>query len=92
MRWWQKFVDGIEAIPLKVKREKLTLKKKKNWVENSTVKSISMLYESFRRVYGEKYAELYLKELIHMGKEKITESDQTLIEQRVLELMSEDEY
>lgn len=51
-----------------------------------------MLYESFRRVYGEKYAELYLKELIHMGKEKITESDQTLIEQRVLELMSEDEY
>lgn len=92
MKWWQKFVDGIEAIPLKVKREKLTLKNKKNWVENSTVKSISMLYESFRRVYGEKYAEHYLKELIHMGKEKITESDQTLIEQRVIELMSEDEY
>ncbi|EOO23503.1 hypothetical protein ICM_05073 [Bacillus cereus BAG1X2-3] len=92
MRWWQKLVDGIEEIPLKVEREKLTLKKKKNWVENVTVKSISMLYESFRRVYGEKYADLYLKELIHMGKEKITESDQTLIEQRILELMSEDEY
>ncbi len=92
MRWWQKFVDGIEAIPLKVKREKLTLKKKKKWVENSTVKSISMLYESFRRVHGEKYAELYLKELIQMGKEKMTEFDQTLIEQRVLELISEDEY
>lgn len=92
MRWWQKFVDGIEAIPLKVKREKLTLKKKKNWVENSTAKSINMLYESFRRVHGEKYADLYLKELIRMGKEKMTESDQTLIEQRVLELVSEDEY
>lgn len=92
MRWWEEFIGGIEAIPLKVQRDKLTLKKKKNWVENSTVKSISMLYESFRRVYGEKYAEHYLKELIRMGKEKITESDQTLIEQRVLELMSEDEY
>lgn len=92
MRWWQKFVDGIEAIPLNVKREKLTLKEKKNWVENATVKSISMLYESFRRVYGETYAEIYLKELVQMGKEKITDSDQTLIEQRVLELMNQDEY
>lgn len=92
MKWWKEFIDGVDSIPLKVKREKLTLKKKKNWIEHSTVKSISMIYESFRRVYGEKYAELYLKELIQMGKEKITESDQTLIEQRILELMSEDEY
>ena len=92
MRWWQKFTDGIETIPLKVSRDKITLKKKKGWIEKSTVKSISMVYESFVRVYGEKYAEVYLKELIHMGREKITESDQTLIEQRVLELMNEDEY
>lgn len=61
MRWWQKLVDGIEEIPLKVEREKLTLKKKKNWVENATVKSISMLYESFRRVYGEKYADHHIR-------------------------------
>lgn len=92
MKWWGKFIEGIEEIPLKVQREKLTLKKKKKWVEHSTVKSISMVYESFRRVYGEKYAEEYLKELVHIGKEKITESDQSLIEQRVLELVSEDEY
>ncbi|AYK55950.1 MULTISPECIES: replication initiation factor domain-containing protein [Bacillaceae] len=92
MKWWQKFIDGIETIPLKVTRDKITLKKKKGWIEKSTVKSISMVYESFARLYGEEYADLYLKELIHMGKGKITESDQTLIEQRVLELMSEDEY
>ncbi|WP_181891402.1 replication initiation factor domain-containing protein [Bacillus altitudinis] len=92
MKWWKNFVDGIETIPLRVTREKLTLKKKKGWIEKSTVKSISMVYESFARLYGEEYADLYLKELIHMGKEKITDSDQTLIEQRVLELMSEDEY
>lgn len=92
MKWWKRFVEGIEANPLRVQREKLTLKQKKNWVEKSTVKSISMLYESFSRVYGERYADLYLKELIHMGKERITEYDQSLIEQRIIELMNEDEY
>lgn len=92
MRWWQKFVDGIEEIPLNVKREKLTLKEKKTWVENSTVKSISMIYESFKRVYGETYADLYIKELVSMGKDKMNDSDETLVEQRVFELMSEDEY
>ncbi|WP_332238485.1 replication initiation factor domain-containing protein [Sporolactobacillus sp. KGMB 08714] len=92
MKWWTAFVDGIEAIPLKVQREKLTLKKKKNWVEHATAKSVSMIYESFCRVYGEQFADVYLKDLLRMGKEKIKKSDQTLIEQRVQELMSEDEY
>ncbi|QAA23529.1 replication initiation factor domain-containing protein [Sporolactobacillus terrae] len=92
MKWWTAFVDGIEAIPLKVQREKLTLKKKKNWVEHSTAKSVSMIHESFRRVYGEQFADVYLKDLLRMGKEKIKKSDQALIEQRVLELMNEDEY
>lgn len=51
-----------------------------------------MLYESFKLAYGEKYADLYLKELILIGKDKITETDQTLIEQRVLEMINENEY
>jgi len=92
MRWWENFVDGIEVIPLKVQREKMTLKKKKKWIERNTVKSISMVYEAFRSVYGEEYAEIYLKELIESGREKITKLDETLIEQRILELVSEDEY
>lgn len=92
MRWWESFVDGIDQIPLKVQREKITLKKKKKWIERNTVKSISMVYEAFRNVYGEEYAEIYLKELIERGREKITKLDETLIEQRILELVSEDEY
>ena len=92
MRWWEKFVDGMEEIPLKVKKKKMTLKKKKNWIEKNTAKSISMVYETFRSVYGEEYAEIYLKELIESGREKITKLDETLIEQRILELVSEDEY
>lgn len=92
MRWWDSFIDGIEALPLKVQREKMTLKKKKSWIEKNTAKSISMIYESFKAVYGEAYAELYLKELIESGKEKINKLDETLIEQRILELINEDEY
>lgn len=92
MRWWEKFIDGIESIPLRIKREKLTLKKKKNWIENSTVKSLSMVYETFKRVYGEQYADIYLKELIQMGKGKISDVDKTLIEQRIIELQNDDEY
>ncbi|WP_434799220.1 hypothetical protein [Terrisporobacter vanillatitrophus] len=51
-----------------------------------------LVYETFRRVYGDGYAEIYLKELIEGGREKITKLDETLIEQRILELVSEDEY
>lgn len=92
MRWWDKFIGQIESIPLNVKREKMTLQKKKRWVEENTVKSISMIIEVFESMYGKEYAELYLKDLIKQGKEKINESDKTLIEQRILELMNEEEY
>lgn len=92
MRWWDNFLDGIEAIPLKVQREKITLNKKKNWLETNVSKSLSMLYETFKRLHGEDYANLYLKELIMSGREKISDLDETLIEQRILELVSEEEY
>ena len=51
-----------------------------------------MVYETFERVYGEQYADIYLKELILMGKEKIRDLDETLILQRVLELQNDEEY
>ncbi|MBZ0313473.1 replication initiation factor domain-containing protein [Clostridium butyricum] len=92
MRWWNNFVEGIEKIPLKTQREKITLKKKKDWIENNTAKSLSMIVETFERVYGKEYAEIYLKELIENGKNKLSDLDKTLIEQRVIELESEDEY
>lgn len=92
MRWWDKFIGEIEKIPLNVKREKMTLQKKKKWVEENTAKSISMIYEVFESMYGKEYAELYLKELIENGKQKINVADKTLIDQRILELMNEEEY
>lgn len=92
MRWWNKFIGEIGKIPLNVKREKMTLQKKKKWVEENTAKSISMIYEVFESMYGKEYAELYLKELIENGKQKINVADKTLIDQRILELMNEEEY
>lgn len=80
MRWWDKFVGGIEAIPLKVQREKMTLQKKKRWVEENTAKSISMIYEVFESVYGSEFSGIYLKELIENGKQKINVADRTLID------------
>lgn len=92
MRWWDKLVENIEKIPLKTQREKITLKKKKDWIENNTAKSIGMIYETFQRVYGKEYAEIYLQELIENGRKKFNDLDKTLVEQRVVELQSEDEY
>lgn len=92
MKWWDKFVGEVDKIQLKVVREKMTLKTKKNWIENSTVKSLSMVFETFKGTYGENFANAYLKELILMGNEKISESDRTLIDQRILEIQNEDEY
>lgn len=92
MKWWDKFINDVEKIPLKIVREKITLKEKKQWIEKSTVKSISMIYETFKQTYGEQYAEMYLKELILMGNKKITDVDRTLIEQRILEILNEENY
>lgn len=92
MKWWDKFINDVEKIPLKIVREKITLKEKKQWIEKSTVKSISMIYETFKQTYGEQYAEMYLKELILMGNKKITDADRTLIEQRILEILNEENY
>ena len=92
MKWWDAFINNVESIPLKVVREKMTLKTKKSWIEKSTVKSLSMIHETFKQTYGEHFADLYLKELILMGNKKITDADRTLIEQRILEIQSESEY
>lgn len=92
MKWWDRFIDGIELVPLKVVREKMTLKAKKNWIEKSTVKSLSMIYETFKSSYGENFADAYVKELILMGKKKISPLDKTLIEQRILEIQNDEEY
>lgn len=92
MKWWLKFIDNVDKISLKVIKEKPTLKSKKNWVENSTSKSLAMIIESFKGAFGEEYAKVYLNELLVSGRAKLNEEDRALIEQRILELTNNAEY
>lgn len=92
MKWWNEFLGSVDKIPLRVKKAKPTMRKKKQWVENSTAKSLAMVYDSLEQVYGTELAEHYLKELVQLGKEKISEYDKSMIEQRVIELLNGEEY
>lgn len=61
-----------------VYHEKSTLNKKRKWIEDSTSKSISMIYEVYRKAYFKEYAKLYISELIEKGIRKITDIDHVL--------------
>ncbi|GEQ62016.1 hypothetical protein VL4N_13780 [Vagococcus lutrae] len=60
MKWWRKFIDSVDAIPLRIEREKSTMKQKKKWIEQSTAKSLAMIIHSLEIAYGKEYAMLYL--------------------------------
>lgn len=92
MKWWDNFICQADKIPLRITKEKLTLSKKKNWIEKSTSKSLAMVYQTLESVYGNELARVYLNELIQDGKEKFTDLDKSMIEQRINELLNEDEY
>ncbi|PGD34036.1 replication initiation factor [Bacillus wiedmannii] len=91
MRWWDKFIEGLPKIPLRVVKEKVTMKTKKQWIEKSTTKSRAMVYESYKQAFGQAYADAYLREEILLGKSKFTDRDRSMIEQSVNELLGEKE-
>jgi Putative phage replication protein RstA len=92
MKWWDCFIKAMPEIPLRVIREKPTLSQTKNWLEQSTSKSLAMVHESFRKAYSEEHANLYVQELLLNGKKKLKERDHTLIEQKITELENEEIY
>lgn len=92
MKWWRKFIDSVDAIPLRIEREKSTMKQKKKWIEQSTAKSLAMIIHSLEIAYGREYAMLYLNELITEGKNKFDKLDESIVNQHILEMLSEEEY
>lgn len=60
--------------------------------EKSTSKSLAMVYTTLESAYGQDLAKIYLQDLIEEGKEKFTKIDDSMVRQRVLEILSEDEY
>lgn len=91
MRWWDSFIENIPNIPLRVTKEKPTMKEKKQWIEKSTTKSWAMVYEVYKQTYGKDYADAYLREEIEIGKSKFSEYDRTMIEQSINEILGEKE-
>ncbi len=51
-----------------------------------------MVYATLESAYGQDLAKIYLQDLIEEGKEKFTKIDDSMVRQRVLEILSEDEY
>lgn len=92
MKWWDNFIGEIDEIPLRIVREKSTMAKKKNWVENSVSKSLAMIHQTLEEAYGTELAKVYLNDLLQEGKVKFTDSDKSMIEQRVMEILSDEEY
>ena len=91
MRWWDDFINDIPKIPLRIVKEKRTMADKKLWIEKATTKSIAMIYESYKKAYGQDFAESYLREKLNIGKSKFTAIDRSMIEQSVNELLGEKE-
>ena len=92
MQWWDKFIGSVEKVPLRVVREKMTLSKKKKWIEKSTSKSLAMVYQTLESAYDKEIANAYFAELLETGTKKLTEVDRSMIEQRTNELLNGDEY
>lgn len=92
MQWWDKFIGSVEKVPLRVVREKMTLSKKKKWIEKSTSKSLAMVYQTLESAYDKEIANAYFAELLETGTKKLTEVDRSMIEQRINELLNGDEY
>lgn len=92
MKWWDQFIASVPQMPLRTFKEKPTLKQKKHWLETSTAKSLAMIHASFEQAYGKDFANIYINELINLGKSKINDHDDTLIQERVIELTQDENY
>ena len=92
MKWWDKFIDQMPQIPLRVTKEKLTMENKAHWLDQSVSKSLAMLYTTYTDAYSKDDADNYLSELLHHGMGKLSNIDKAMVEQRVHELLGTDEY
>jgi phage replication initiation protein len=92
MRWWDKFIENLPQIPLRVMKEKPTMEKKAKWLNYGVSKSLAMQYQAYGDAFGEEDANAYITELLTNGTDKFSVNDLAMIEQKVHELISEDEY
>ena len=92
MKWWNHFIENIPLMPLKVAKEKPTMKKTAKWLNHGVSKALAMQHQALIDAYGAEYANDYIKQLLENGKSKFSEKDAYIIEQRVSELTGSDTY
>lgn len=92
MKWWDKFIENIPKIPLRTEKEKSTMVEKEKWLQDGVSRSLAMQFETYTRAYGEDYANKYLATLITHGHYNISKQDESMIEQRVNELLGSKDY
>jgi len=92
MKWWNKFIEQMPQIPLRTSKEKPTMKTKSRWLDQSVSKSLAMLYQAHINAYGQDSANVYITELLRHGRNKFSDIDIAMVEQKVQELIGEGSY
>ena len=81
VKWWKDYVKTEEKTMLSVKREKTTLERSINWTEHQVSRTLAKIYLAHEKAYGHKSADDYVINLLQLGLNRITESDEKEIEQ-----------
>lgn len=78
IHWWKKFIGNVGKLSFTLEAPDKTIEKTKNWHRKSVAPSIAMVAKSFPNMI-EFYD--YIKELVELGEERLTETHENMIEQ-----------
>lgn len=90
--WWNNYLQTEEKTYLKTQKDKKTMQKTETFVKKQAQKSISMIYERDKIVFGEEKAQMNLIKIAKDGVTKISLEDRKIIEQSAIEKLSQKSY
>lgn len=80
-KWWSSYLNTQEKTVLSVKRTKPTLKQSEMWTEKQVSRTLGKLYVAKAESYGEDKANEYIQRILEIGISKLTDLDETDIQQ-----------
>lgn len=81
VKWWNDYLETQKKTVLSVKRTKATLKRSELWTEKQVSRTLGKLYVAKAESYGQEKANGYIQHLLEIGISKLTETDETDIQQ-----------
>lgn len=88
VKWWNDYLETQEKTVLSVKRTKPTLKRSEKWTEKQVSRTLGKLYVAKAESHGQEKADSYIQHLLELGISKLTETDETDIQQYKQEQLS----